>query len=85
MNEEDKIRLIIKESAKEIVRETLEGLGFDINKAHEMQADLYYLRVIRKGSEKTAYFLKTSILGVVIPSVLYLLWEAIKYSITKQR
>lgn len=63
------------------VRETLSGLGFNADDIHEMQADLMYLRRMRKGSEEMGQWIRRSIITVTIPTLLFVLWEAFKHAL----
>ena len=81
MLDETTICKIVREASRESVHETLTALGFDIHDPHEVQSDLLYLRRIRKGSEFVSQRVKASIITVLIPTFLYLLWEAIKRGI----
>jgi hypothetical protein len=71
---EDTLRKIMKES----VYETLSGLGFDTENAHGMQEDMAFLRNMREGSQEMKRTIKRSIVTVVIPATLYILWESLK-------
>lgn len=75
----DEIRMIVKEA----VHETLSGLGVSASEPLEVQADFIYIRKMRKGSEFMARRVKGSVIAVVVPSFLYLLWEAVKTSLSK--
>jgi hypothetical protein len=63
----------------EVVRETLTGLGFTLHPPGEIQSDMVYLRKLRQGSEETTRILRNSTITIVVSSLLYLLWEAIKH------
>ena len=60
------------------VRETLIGLGFDMHSPNELQADMHYLRHLRKGSEDVRKIVRHSLLSILISSALFLLWQALK-------
>ncbi len=77
MNEEN-IRKLVKQASREATRETLKGLGFAADAPQDMQADLLYLRKIRTGSEFVNLRLKAALIAFLVPTVLYLLWEAFK-------
>lgn len=68
----------IKRIVREAVFETLIGLGFDINEVHENQADMIYLRRLRKGSEDMAERIKGAVIAVSIPTILFMIWQTIK-------
>lgn len=71
---EDEARKLVKEA----VQETLSGLGMNTTDPHELQADFAYIRNMRKGSEYLTKRIKLTAVSVVIPSFLYLIWEAFK-------
>jgi hypothetical protein len=77
MTEEDILRKIVREA----VHETLSGLGFNLVNLHEIQADLLYLHYKRKSSEEMVGRVKLSVITVVVPLLLYLLWGAVKMQI----
>ena len=78
MLDETTIHRIVKEASRETVQETLTALGFDVHDPHEVQSDLLYLRQVRKGSEFMRQRIRASIITVLIPTLLYLLWEVLK-------
>lgn len=63
---------------RETVHETLSGLGFDVREPGETQADMYYLRKIRRGSEDMARKVRASGITLIVSTGLYLLWQAVK-------
>lgn len=77
MHDEEAMRRVVKET----VHETLSGLGFDTHNLAEMQADMVYLRHLRKGSEDVFSKIRLVLLTTTIPGILYLLWEAFKNKI----
>ena len=77
--EEEQIRKIVEEA----VRETLSVLGIAHKEPQEMQADFLYIRRMRRGSEMVSQRVMTSIITVMIPTTLYLLWEALRQVIGK--
>jgi len=77
------VRAIVRQAAREAVHETLAGLGIHANDQKDIQADLFYLRKIRKGSEFVGMRAKASVIAILIPSILYLIWEAVKQTIHK--
>jgi hypothetical protein len=79
MRDEEITRKIVQEA----VKATLLGLGFNLENPHETQADLLYLRKMRKGGEEVSRFIKKSIITATIPGFLYLLWEILKQAIHK--
>ena len=67
-----------QEIIRRTVRETLGGLGFDMSEPNELQADMYYLRRIRRGSEEMGKTVRRAALTMMVTTGLYLLWEAVK-------
>lgn len=63
---------------RETVRETLENVGFDMREPNKLQADMYYLRKLRCGSEDMVQLLRRSAITLSFTTALYLLWEAVK-------
>lgn len=63
---------------RETVRETLENVGFDMREPNKLQADMYYLRKLRHGSEDMMQLLRRSAITLSFTTALYLLWEAVK-------
>lgn len=78
---EDEIRKIVNLAVEETLSHTLVKLGLNPKDVHETQADMVYLRTLRKGSEDMALKIKASIIGISIPTALYLLWHALKNEI----
>jgi hypothetical protein len=74
---ETAIRAIVHET----VAETLSNIGFDTSAPSDIQADMYYLRRIRKGSEDMRGIVRRSLLTLAVSTSLFLLWEAIKHSL----
>lgn len=73
MDEEACRRLV-----RDTVRETLENVGFDMREPNKLQADMYYLRKLRYGSEDMMQLLRRSAITLSFTTALYLLWEAVK-------
>jgi hypothetical protein len=69
---------ILKQLIRQTVLETLSGLGFQAETPAELQADMYYLRRMRKGSEEMARKIRMVVLSTLLSTGLYLLWEAIR-------
>lgn len=67
-----------QEIIRRTVQETLGGLGFDLNEPKELQADMYYLRRVRQGSEEMQKTIRRATLTLVVSTGLYLLWESVK-------
>lgn len=79
LKREEELKKIIKET----VRETFAALGFNTDEPQEMQADLFHLRKMRKGSEFLTMRIKASFIAVAVSSFLYFVWEALKDSLHK--
>ena len=79
MTEEENLRKIIHET----VQETLRGVGFNVEKPHEIQADLLYLHKVRKGSEEVSRLIRRSVITVCIPAFLYVAWEVLKQILSR--
>lgn len=77
MTDEETIRRIVKEA----VHETLSGLGLDVRELKDMQADMIYLRKERIRSEQVGSKIVMTLVGVIIPASLYVLWENAKRAI----
>lgn len=63
---------------RDTVRETLLSLGFSTEDPTALQADMHYLRRIRRGSEEMARVVRHSIVTLIVSTGLYLLWLAVK-------
>ena len=72
------------EIVRRAVFETLVGLGFDVREPGEIQADIHYLRRMRKGSEDMRKIVRHSLLTLMISTGIYVLWEAAKSILSKQ-
>ena len=78
---EEEIRKIIKET----VAETLSGLGFNTKDIHETQADMAYLHTLRRNSEEVRSKIKTTIITVLVPTMIYVAWETFKSKIIGEK
>ncbi len=76
MTEED-IRRIVREA----VFETLSGLGMATNEQQEVQADFIYMRKMRKGSEAMGRTIRTTAITAIVPTFIYLIWQAVKEAV----
>lgn len=76
--DESTIQRIASEASKEAVSETLSALGFTPDNPNEIQKDLHYLRKVRIGSEFVSMRVKASAIAILVPTILYMLWQAIK-------
>jgi hypothetical protein len=63
---------------RQVALETLAGIGLDVSSPTELQADLYYLRRLRKGGEEVRSVVRHSLLTLAVSTALYMLWEAVK-------
>jgi hypothetical protein len=77
--DEETCRRVVRET----VRETLENVGFDMRAPNKLQADMYYLRKLRHGSEDMMQLLRRSAITLSFTTALYLLWEAVKAVLQK--
>ena len=68
-----------RELVRAAVEETLRGLGFDLRAPEQLQADMYYLRRMRKGSEEMTRLTRRTLLTMAVSTALFLLWEAFKH------
>lgn len=68
---------------RQVVLETLASMGLDVSIPTELQADLYYLRRLRKGGEEVRTIVRHSILTLAVSTALYMLWEAMKGALEK--
>lgn len=67
-----------REIVRQTVQETLSGIGFEMQEPNKLQADMYYLRKLRNGSEDMMRVVRRSAITVGFTTALYLLWEAVK-------
>lgn len=75
---EDEMKRIVRTTVQETVHQTLSGLGFSVHEPHELQADILYLRRVRKGSEFCSMRAKAGFIAFLIPTFLFFVWEAFK-------
>ncbi len=80
MIDED-VRHIAREAARAAVEEMLLALGLDADEPKETQADMLWLRRARKGSDDMGRYARRSALGIVVPLLLWLLYEGVKGSL----
>ena len=71
---DDDMRRIVREA----IFEVLSGLGIEAQQQHEVQADFLYVRKIRKGSEAMGRTIRNSAITVLIPTMVYMIWNSIK-------
>lgn len=71
----------LKIAVKQAMIEAFISLGVDANDPIEMQKDLQYIRQMRRGCESVKSIAVKSIITVTVPSMLYVIWLAIKQSI----
>lgn len=67
------LRLIVREA----VEETLQKLGFDTSKPSELQADMLYLRKLRRGAEDAHRVVFKVLFSILLTALLYTLWDGI--------
>lgn len=73
----------VKEAVKEAMNEQFVAYGFRVLEPNEMQADMLYLRKMRVGSEAIGKHALRAIVGVVVPTGLYILWGWLKSHFTE--
>ena len=78
MDGDKDLKLLIRET----VHETLEALGMDVDDPLEVQQDLAWVRLARKGSESVKKKLVESTILTIISLGGYLLWQGFKTKIT---
>jgi hypothetical protein len=66
---------------RQTVLETLNGLGFATDAPSSLQADMYYLRRMRTGSEDLSRHVRNAALSVLVSSALFVLWQALKLAL----
>jgi hypothetical protein len=76
MMDEKTLRAIIEET----VTQTLEHVGFTIDKPNHIQADMIYLRKAREGSEEVQKWFRRTAISVAVTGTLYSLWKGIRSS-----
>lgn len=67
-----------KEAIKEVIPEVLKQYGIDPNDTKGHQADAIFTRNLREGQMFMKKRVGATVIGVVIPAFLYLIWTAIK-------
>ena len=83
MLSEKEMQLVVHAAVREAVHETLIGLGFEMQSPAQLQADMHYLRGLRKGSEEVTRLVRHSVLTLAVSTALYLLWQAVKAALGK--
>ena len=78
---EEQIRRLVREAAREAVRETRHTLGVDADDPHGMQADLAYLRRQREVSERIGLRLRLVLMTAIVTGALAMLWLGITVAI----
>lgn len=68
----------LKELLQETVLETLAGLGIDVKKPREMQADFVALREWRLAMRMMRRVLLTTVIGVAVTGAIAAVWAGIK-------
>lgn len=69
---------LCRQIVRQTVEETLSGIGFDMNAPNQLQADMYYLRKLRNGSEDMMRVVRRSAITVGFSTSLFLMWEAVR-------
>jgi hypothetical protein len=64
--------------AREAVMEALISVGIDVSSPTELQADLYYLRRLRRGADEMRSVVRKALISLVVSGVIFLLWKAFK-------
>lgn len=72
----------IKEAVKEAMDEKFLAYGFRVGEPNEMQADMIYLHKMRTGSEAISRHAIKVIVGVVVPTSIYITWDWLKSRFT---
>lgn len=67
-----------REIVRQTVHETLSSIGCDMSEPNQLQADLYYLRKLRSGSEDVSRVVRRSAITIGCSTTLFLLWEAVR-------
>lgn len=67
-----------KRIVKEAIHETLEGFGFSVTDPLSVQDDMRYMRKMRLGCEATKRNVLKAAVTFLVPSGIYLIWEAFK-------
>jgi len=68
----------IREIVREAVQETLREMGIDPSDVRGMQADFYYLRQARVGSEMVGRWTRRALLGAGISAIIWLVVQGFK-------
>ncbi len=76
--DDDRVRTIAREAAKEAVRETLIALGIDAADPREVQADMQHLRDWRLSVAAVKRQGIVSAVGLLTVGMLGLVWMALK-------
>lgn len=71
----------LKRIVRESVQETLTSMGFSTHAPHELQADMFYLRKARLGSDEVAKWVRRTTITVGVTGMLYSLWQGVRLAI----
>lgn len=72
-----------REFVKITVRETLEAIGFDMRDPVEVQKDVAHMRKSRRMCDAIQAKSLAMFLTVLIPALLYGLWEALRHAVNR--
>ncbi len=71
----------IEEVVRVSVHQTLKYLGFTVDDPHALQADMFYLRKKREGTDEALRWARRSVIATLIGASLYALWDGIVHLI----
>lgn len=77
MNDDEHIRQLIIQT----VHETLASLGVDPRRMNDVQADMLYLRRIRRSSEEMGRRLRQTSLTLLATAMIAALWQGIRHAL----
>ena len=68
----------VREIVQDAVKETLVSIGINPKDTTEVQQDMAYIRQFRLGTQSLKGNIGKTIITVLIPGLLYVVWSAIK-------
>lgn len=74
---ETEVHAIVKDAAKEAVKEVMEALGADVKSPLEMQEDFAFLRGLRIGSNLAKRRVFMLVLGGIVTGIGLVLWQGL--------
>lgn len=77
------VREIAKQAAREAVHETLLSFGWDSRNPQEAQADLVYLKRLRKHMEFTHGRLIATVIALSVSAIVFVAWEGVKNTLQR--